>query len=95
MISIHIKKEFPDDFLSRRAGERLRNMILKATKGSNKIEIDFTGLIIASTSFLDEGFAKLAEMNWSKEKLNSLLILKNINPKDKSILQDLFNRRSK
>jgi hypothetical protein len=93
MISINIKKEFSDDFLSRKAGERLRSMILEATKGNHKAEIDFSGIIIASTSFFDEGFAKLAEMNWTKDKFSSLLTLKNINPKDESILWDLFNKR--
>lgn len=95
MISINIKKEFAKDFLSRVAGERLRGMIFEATKSGQPVEIDFDGLVIASTSFFDEGFAKLTELGWSLKKLNQFVQLKNIHPKDKEILFDLFKRREK
>jgi hypothetical protein len=58
------------------------------------LKIDFEGLKIASTSFFDEGFAKLADEGWTSEKLASLVTLKNIYPRDKEILDDLFSRRA-
>ena len=93
MKSVNIKQEFADDFISREAGERLRNIILEATKNDAPVEIDFTGKIIASTSFFDEGFAKLIEHGWTKEKMFSLIKFKNIHKRDMQVLEDLFEKR--
>lgn len=94
MKRIVLKKEFRDDHITRAAGERLRHAILAVTNAGDKIEIDFDGLKIASTSFLDEGFAKLADEGWTSDKLASFVTLKNIYPRDKEILDDLFSRRA-
>lgn len=94
MKRINIRREFASDFISREAGERLRQLILEAAEGDNSIEIDFGGKIIASTSFFDEGFAKLAEYGWTREKLFSIIKLKNINERDLEVLSDLFDKRA-
>lgn len=93
MKRINVKADFKDDHITRMAGERMRNMILAATNSGDRVEIDFEGLKIASTSFFDEGFAKLADEGWTMEKLVSLVTLKNIYHRDKKILDDLFSRR--
>lgn len=92
MTRINIGQKFADDFISREAGEKLRNLILETAEDGDSIEIDFGGKIIASTSFFDEGFAKLAEYGWTKEKLLSIR-LKNINERDLKVLMDLFGKR--
>lgn len=96
MKKIQIKKEFREDYISREAGERLRQMILQATKDKGKVEIDFGGLLVASTSFFDEGFAKLALEGWTQENFDSYIQLKGLSPKDHEILKKLcFDRGMK
>ncbi|MFA4972084.1 MAG: STAS-like domain-containing protein [bacterium] len=94
MKRIDIKKEFPDDRMSREAGERLRNMILDAVNEGGRVEVDFGGLIIASTSFLDEGLAKLASHGWTPEKLKSAISFKNLHPRDRKVMEDLFDTQA-
>ncbi len=93
MKKINIKHEFSDDWITRRAGEKLRNLILKTADKAEQIEIDFCGLVIASTSFFDEGFAKLIKEGWTKERISSDISLKNINPKDREILDKMIENR--
>jgi hypothetical protein len=68
-------------------------MILEATDDGTPVEIDCSGVVIASTSFLDEGFAKLAEDAWTEETFRSLIKLKGIHPRDREILKSLFQKR--
>ena len=95
MKKINIREKFSSDFITRAAGEKLRLMILEAAEKGEVVEIDFSNLMIASTSFFDEGFAKLADSGWTHEKMNTAIVLKNIHPKDKEILEELFKRREK
>lgn len=91
---IQIKKEFRNDYISREAGERLRRMILQVTKNKETVEIDFGGLLVASTSFFDEGFAKLAFEGWTQKNFDSHIRLKSLDPKDHGILKKLCLNRS-
>lgn len=93
MTRIDIKKEFAQDWISREAGERLRHLILQATKEGKTVEIDFSGLIIASTSFLDEGLAKLIEEGWSTEEITSRVHCKNLHPRDREVLNKLIEKQ--
>jgi len=94
MKRIDIREEFPDDRMSRKAGERLRNMILDALDTDGRVEVDFGGLIIASTSFLDEGLAKLADQGLTGEHFHTAVVFKNIHPRDQEVLEDLFDTRA-
>ncbi len=60
-MKIHIKKDFKNDYISREAGEKLRQIILQSNEA---IELNFQDIIIASASFLDEGIAKLIDENF-------------------------------
>jgi len=93
MKKITIKNEFSNDNITRVAGERLRHMILDATKEGASIEIDFSGTMIASTSFFDEGFGKLTQHGWTEETLSSKIVLKDIHHKDEEILREMFKNR--
>ena len=95
MKRINIREQFSADFVTRAAGERLRLMILEAAGSGEVIEIDFSGLMIASTSFFDEGFAKLSEAGWTAQKLKAVVVFKNIHPRDREILEGLFSRRER
>lgn len=93
LITICLKEAFKEDYISRAAGERLRNSIIAAEQKGESITLDFTGLVIASTSFFDEGFAKLVKLGWNQDKLFQVAQLKNIHPKDKILLEDIIRRR--
>ena len=93
MLKINIQSEFKEDWISREAGERLRVMILKADQGGEIIQVDFGNKMIASTSFFDEGFAKLVQSHWTQKDLATKIRLLNIHPKDRLILTALCKNR--
>lgn len=94
MNRIDIPSTFPEDRVSRTSGERLRSLIIEsASKGP--VTIDFQGVRIASTSFLDEGIAKLADEGWSFEKARKEVLLKGIDSFDLQILNQLAADRWK
>ncbi len=84
--TITIKNEFKEDHISREAGEKLRNLILVALKKYEHITINFSGVIIASTSFFDEGFAKLQLLGWDKKDFNKKIKIIGMNTKDYEVL---------
>ncbi|MGK5088495.1 STAS-like domain-containing protein [Bdellovibrionota bacterium FG-2] len=79
------------------SGEKLREKIIATyaagTMGEEKIELDFTGLVIASTSFFDEGLAKLALSDWTYEDFKSRVTIKNMNPRDQEVLTKMLEYR--
>lgn len=93
MHRINIRDSFKNDWISREAGERLRQMIVKSTAEGEVVEVDFQDMIIASTSFFDEGFAKLTELGWTKGKLHSLVRLKHIHEQDRGLLEKMCENR--
>lgn len=60
---------------------------------NKKIELDFNDIIIASTSFFDEGIAKLIDEGFDSEKLKSIVTITNINPNDKEVLKQVCKYR--
>lgn len=93
MILISIKNDFKDDHITRVAGEKLRSTILKAAAENERVEIDFSDIIIASTSFFDEGLAKLFELGWTKEMFESRIVIKNINKRDLKMFRKICKNR--
>lgn len=90
---IVIKEKFAQDYISREAGERLRLMILEADDAQEQIEIDFEGVTIASTSFFDEGVAKLALEGWTQEKFKERVLMKKMNPRDLGVMEHMCRYR--
>lgn len=86
MKKIIIKREFEKDHISRVAGERLRHLIDEAYRGKKPISIDFSGVIIASTSFFDEGFAKLTLLGWNGERFKRWVRLEGMNARDQKVM---------
>lgn len=93
MKKILIKKQFANDYITRDAGEKLRIIIEEAFAKGEKIELDFAGLTIASTSFFDEGIAKLALSGWDQEKFKKNVGIKNLNPRDENVLKKMCSYR--
>ncbi len=94
MKTIHLKKEFADDWVSRRAGERMRNLILEATKGGTAVDIDCAGMLIASTSFFDEGIAKLLLEGWTPKDIASRVRFIQLSPLDKKLMEEMIQNRA-
>ena len=90
---IIIKEDFKDDYISREAGEKLRNIIISLDKNYEGIEIDFSGITIASTSFFDEAFAKLVDYGWNRNKLFKKVSMINIDPRDEIVLEKMLENR--
>lgn len=90
---IIIKHEFPQDYITRVAGERLRNTILESRKMGEPIEIDFSGLKIASTSFFDEAIAKLADEGWDEKSFSEFIKIKGIHRLDLKVLKQVCEYR--
>jgi len=84
---ISIKESFSDDFTSREAGEKLRNLILNS---KTKVIIDFQNLQIASASFFDEGLAKLVEHGWGDKDFREKMELQNIFHKDLALFHKIL-----
>lgn len=93
MKNIMVKDDFKDDYITREAGERLRLMILAAIRNREKLILDFEGLIVASTSFFDEGIAKLAHENLNQEDFKQYIVLKNLNKNDLKVLEKVTEYR--
>jgi hypothetical protein len=92
-MKIIIKEEFKKDYISREAGEKLREIILVAIKNQEKITLDFADLIIASTSFFDEGIAKLVNEKIKPEEFNEFVTIKDINRNDQKVLDQVTKYR--
>ena len=89
---IKIKESFSSDYISRKAGEVLRNHILAAIKGGTELVLDFEGIIIASTSFFDEGIAKLGSET-TPEVFKKFITIKNMNKNDQKVLDQVSSFR--
>lgn len=92
---IDIRQVFADDWITRAAGERLREMILDRIGKGERVDLDFGGALVASTSFFDEGIAKLADHGWTRESLGERLSFRRIHPRDREIMEELFARRER
>lgn len=81
---IKIKENFSNDYTTREAGERLRKMIVSSKE---KVTLDFNGIKIASSSFFDEGIAKLlTNEGWNQQKFETMLTVINIYKMDEELL---------
>lgn len=93
MIKIKIKDQFKDDYITRAAGEKLRDMIGEAQKAKQRIEIDFSGIKVGSTSFFDEGIAKLKDTGWTMKQFEAVVQISGIAKSDRRILSEVCRIR--
>ncbi len=92
MMIINIKDICGKKTVTRDDGGRI-NSILSGKWDDEKIfQIDFSNVLVASVSFMDEAFGKLA-LNHSKEDLQKKLRFKNMVKYDKALLNDILNSR--
>ena len=92
-MKIRMKEEFKNDWITREAGERLRKRLVRILSEKRPVVLDFEGLVVASTSFFDEGFAKLSEEKVAPEDFEALITLAHLHPRDRELLVSLCKRR--
>ena len=80
------------DFSSREEGRDTLVLILKWWRRAERITLDFSDNLIASTSFVDEVFGTLA-MLFSNEELQEKLELINIDPIDRRMINSTIHSR--
>ncbi len=78
--------------VSREDGRIVYEKIKRLWNRSDRITINFANLLIASVSFMDEAFGKLAS-EYSQEELKRKLAFENINQYDRALLNDIISSR--
>lgn len=89
---VNLKTKCGTQTVSRDDGLVIANILIDAIEKEDKIVIDFDNILIASVSFFDEAFGKLA-FKYSKEVLAKKLIFENIEDFDKALLNDILISR--
>jgi len=91
-MKINLKDKYEKQTITRKDGEQISKMILEAWDNQDKITIDFSNILIASVSFLDEAFGKLA-FRYAKEELKKKLAFENLEQYDRALLNDILISR--
>ena len=78
-----------EDIISREAGEKVRIVCELCIKNGQALTLDFQHNIVASTSFFHEAFIKLFQQGVSLKEFEQLIILKDIDKRDKKLLETL------
>lgn len=78
--------------VTRDDGKVIYKLLIENWDKNSKIEIDFGNLLVASVSFIDEAFGKLA-LQFCKEDLQNKLIFENMVTYDRKLLNDILMSR--
>jgi len=78
--------------ITREHGRAVAEMITAAWNQEDKITVDFGNILVASVSFFDEAFGKLA-FEYPKEVLTEKLAFENIEEYDRALLNDILISR--
>ena len=78
--------------ITRDDGKKIGKMILNAWEKKERVIIDFNNILIASVSFVDEAFGKLA-FKYSKKFLQEKLSFENMDKYDRALLNDILISR--
>jgi hypothetical protein len=92
--SINIKDVCGRNIVTRDDGKSVHDIIIRQWKESEKIKIDFGNVLIASVSFIDEIFGKLA-FEFDRQEISSKLQMLNIQDYDRALLNDILVSRYK
>ena len=93
-MKIDLEKTCKKKTITRKDGEKIKFLISESWDNEKKITIDFNNILIASVSFIDEAFGKLA-FDHPKEDLKRKLSFENIEDYDKALLNDILLSRYK
>lgn len=91
-MTINLKEKCGKRTISRDDGRFVANLISKVLATHEDVTIDFDNIMIASVSFFDEAFGKLA-FNFPKEELQKKLVFEKIDKYDRALLNDILLSR--
>jgi hypothetical protein len=94
MFKINIKDIAGKNTVTRENGERIYSIVREQWEKEDRIILDFTSLVIASVSFMDEAFGQLA-LDYSREELQKKLQFKNMDENDRALLNSVILSRLK
>ncbi|MCK4820808.1 STAS-like domain-containing protein [bacterium] len=89
---IVLKDKYKKRTITREDGEQINKMINDLWNKEETITIGFSKVLIASVSFLDEAFGKLA-FDYPKEVLTKKLSFENLEEYDRALLNDILLSR--
>jgi hypothetical protein len=89
---INLKDKCGKKTVTREDGQIINDIIVNSWDREDKITIDFGNILIASVSFLDEAFGKLA-FEYPKEILKKRLSFENMEEYDRALLNDILISR--
>jgi hypothetical protein len=89
---ININSYCEKNVVTREDGKKVHDYIVSKWVDSEKIEIDFGNVLIASVSFFDEIFGKLA-FEYTRNELTSKLQPVNMQEFDRALLNDILKSR--
>ncbi len=91
-MKVNLKTKCGTQTISRENGLVIANILIDAIEKEDKVVIDFSNILVASVSFFDEAFGKLA-FKYPKEVLARKLVFENIKDFDKALLNDILISR--
>lgn len=91
-VKININDTCGKNVVTREDGRKVHDLILSHWNNVDKIQIDFGNILVASVSFFDEIFGKLA-YEYSRTELTSKLHPVNIQEFDRAMLNDIMVSR--
>lgn len=91
-ITIRLDEFVESRVSTREDGQPLREYLTERWKEADKFTIDFEGLTIASVSFIDEAFGKLAQLHGKRELTRKIKVV-NISEQDRSLLNEVVMSR--
>jgi hypothetical protein len=91
-MKILIKKICGKRTATRDDGKKINEILTKKWNKEQILDVDFDSVLVASVSFMDEAFGKLA-LRYTKEDLQRKLKFKNIVDYDRALLNDILYSR--
>jgi len=89
---INLKDKCGKDTITREDGQVINDLIKNSWDKEDKIIIDLNNITIASVSFLDEAFGKLA-FDYPRDEIVKKLSFENIQDYDRALLNDILISR--
>ena len=90
--SINIIEFCGKNVVTRDDGKKVHDLIVDQWEKADKIKIDFGNVLVASVSFFDEIFGKLA-FEHNRNELTGKLQVVNIQEFDRALLNDILGSR--
>ncbi|MBF0549750.1 MAG: STAS-like domain-containing protein [Deltaproteobacteria bacterium] len=88
-MKINIMEVCGSNSVTRADGDKVNKLLMELWDKTDVFEVDFNNRLIASISFIDEAFRKLA-LSHPKGELQKKLVFKNMADYDRKLLNDLL-----